>query len=131
MTICLTYVAVISQFNGNVGVLGLKLGNPAIFLSASLLGAYGVIILSVLLASTPKINTKPLEYLGRHTLFLMATHYYIVEYLANYILKKAGKSHIYFHPVVELIIFLSTMVICLTGLIIKNKLMEKIFKPAP
>ena len=131
MAVFLTYTAVSSWFNGNVGVLGLNFGNVALFLTGSLLGAYGFIILSVLLSSLSKNITKPMVYLGRHTLFIMATHYYLVEHLAKYILGRLGKKDIYHNPLVEIVIFLLTMGICTLCLLIIDFAKKKVFKPAP
>ncbi len=131
MAVFLTYTAVVTRFNGNVGVLGINFGNVILFLTGSLLGSYGFIILSAFLSSRSKITVKPLVYLGRHTLFIMATHYYLVEHLSKYILGRLGKEEIYHYPIVEIVIFILTMGTCTLCLLMIDLLKKKIFKPAP
>ena len=120
MVLCLLLAAFLSQVNGDVGVLGCHFGNTLFFISTGISGAYGFIILSSILASSIKLRPRFILYIGKHSLAIQVTHYYLTEYAAPYILEKASKADLRYDPLVEFIIFVSTVLVCLLIIFIKE-----------
>ena len=124
---CLLVAAfVTSWINGDVGVLGCNFGNVFLFMIGSLIGSFGMIILVSFIASLkrkPKVNS----YFGKHSLAVQVTHFYIVDYLAPFILSSLGGNHLRYHPVFQAVLFTSTVIICLVMLLLKG-LIVKFFK---
>lgn len=123
---CLIATFVTSWINGDVGVLGCHFGNVFLFMLGSLTGSYGIIILVSFLASL-KRKPRLISYFGEHSLAVQVTHFYLVDYLAPFILTSIEMISLRYDPVTEIILFGLTVIICLIMLLVKGGF-AKIFK---
>ncbi|MBO7426304.1 MAG: acyltransferase [Clostridiales bacterium] len=126
MIVSLSVTAVLSQINGFAEVFGCMFGKTPLFIISSISGAFGIMILSSVIASSKKCRPRLLSYFGRHSLAVQVTHFYITEYLTMYILEKTGKEHLRFKPLSELAIMFETVIICLIFILLTDLFRRKI-----
>lgn len=83
----------LAQMNGAVDIHFLVLGNPVVYMAASILGSFAVILLAKGLERKCSLTpVKVLSYYGKNSLTVMATHIdfyvmYVANLIALYILK--------------------------------------------
>lgn len=68
---------ILALINGYVDLWGLDLGNILLYTSSGIIGSMTIIFLF------KKINIRYLEYLGKNSIIIMATHQLILTYIVN------------------------------------------------
>ncbi|MBO7426309.1 MAG: acyltransferase family protein [Clostridiales bacterium] len=126
MIMCFGILIPISQINGDVSFFGCNFNNAFLFLINSLLGAFAIIILSCILSSFTKIKFKGIQFLGKHSLFIQVTHYYLVDYVIFAFFDKRDKLDLYYSPGVEALVFLAVVGVCIIAIIIKELLVKNV-----
>lgn len=128
MLMCFVILIPTSQLNGVVSFFGNKFNNAFAFLFNSMIGAFAVIILSCLLATTKLPVIKRLNFFGKHSLFIQVTHYYPLTFGFYPIFENIGLFDRFPRHSIEFLIFVLTVIISTLLIFIKEaflKLLEK------
>ena len=121
--LCFAVVIPFAFLNGKVSLGSKILNNGFLFYLTGIAGSAGVIFLSLAI-----INCKFLQFLGKNTFCIMATHYFIDAYLKKVILKFVFTDYDntkILHTILPFVIVLSLSIICV---FVYNYLKSIIFK---
>ena len=126
MVHCLALLVPLSQLNGNTSMFGCEFGeNTTLYIINTILGSFGFIILSCLIASEKKTsNLHMLEFLGKHSLGFLVIHFYITAHAINALWGLINSLEAIHLPHIQCSTFAFTITICLTLILCEIKIKD-------
>ncbi|MCR5804873.1 MAG: acyltransferase family protein [Clostridia bacterium] len=121
---CLALLVPLSQINGNTSVFGCEFGdNTTMYITNTILGSFGFIILSCLIASKQK-NLHMLQFLGKHSMEFLVIHFYITAHAINAAWGLINSLEAIHLPHIQCSSFAFTFTICLTLVLCEIKIQD-------